>query len=64
MVRGKWGADMIPLTPAELAEVHRMHAGKPRTQQGRKYASMNPVAGLLFEGERKARDRAKAKMRK
>lgn len=50
-----------PLTPAELAEVHRMHAGKPRTQQGRRYASMNPVAALLFDGERKARERAKAK---
>lgn len=53
-----------PLTPAELAEVHRMHAGKPRTQQGRRYASMNPVAGLLFDGERKTRDRARAKRNK
>lgn len=52
---------MTPLTPSELAEVHRMRIGKPKTQQGRRYASMNPVAGLLFEGERKARDRAKAK---
>lgn len=49
-----------PLTPAELAEVHRMHAGKPKTKQGRRYASMNPVAGLLFDGERQERDRAKA----
>lgn len=50
-----------PLTPAELAEVHRMHAGKPRTQQGRRYASMNPVASLLFDGERQARERVRAK---
>lgn len=52
------------LTPAELAEVHRMHAGKPKTQQGRRYASMNPVASMLFDGERKAREWAKAKRKK
>ncbi len=48
-----------PLTRAELAEVHRMHAGKPQTKVLPTAFWRNPAAGARFLRETIERERKK-----